>query len=138
MVTESAEELIKHFTAADIDSVSDILLEKVSDSFLDKCLAKRLLTIEAKPLVNALARAERLGYDSSDSIILEDRHERVVVQEAFPGAPATSVPVTAQLRSNPPPQGPTSHLQCGLCFRTFPYHAAFDYVSSPTKWNALS
>jgi hypothetical protein len=138
MVTESAEELIKHFTTTDLDSVADILLEKASDSFLDKCLAKRLLTIGAKPLVNALARAERLGYDHTDNIILEDRHERVVVQEAFPGAPATTVPATAQPRTSPSPQGPTAHLQCGLCFRTFPYQAAFDYVSNPTKWNALN
>src|SRR4051812_26286103 len=105
MVAESAEELIKHFTTVDLDSIADLLLEKASDRFLDKCLEKRLLTIEAKPLVNALARAERLGYDRTD-IILEDRHERVVVQEAFPGAPvsvpAASTPTTAQPRPTQP------------------------------------
>ncbi|KAK1825683.1 hypothetical protein QBC39DRAFT_270563 [Podospora conica] len=126
MVAESAEELIKHFTTVDLDSIADVLLEKASDSFLDKCLAKRLLTIEAKPLVNALARAERLGYAPTDNIILEDRHERVVVQEAFPGA-KVSIPTTAPPRPNPPPQVPTTQLQCNRCFRTFPYQAAFDY-----------
>ena len=136
MVAESGEELIKHFTTADLDTVADVLLEKASDSFLDKCLAKRLLTIEAKPLVNALARAERLGYDPTD-VVLEDRHERVVVQEAFPGAPApapkNSTPINAQSGLS----APAPMMQCNRCFRTFSSQISFDYVSAPASSNGI-
>jgi len=131
MVTESREELIDHFTVADLDTVADRIIAKASDSFLDKCLEKRLLTIEAKPLINALAKAERLGYDPND-IVQEDHHERVIPQEAYPGAASATAPTFSQQPPSQPPQSyspanPTT--QCGRCFRTFTYPSSHDYVS---------
>ncbi|KAK0620398.1 hypothetical protein B0T14DRAFT_496938 [Immersiella caudata] len=132
MVTESRDDLIDHFTVSDLDAVVDRILAKASDSFLDKCLEKRLLTIEAKPLINALAKAERLGYDPSD-VVQEDHHERVIPQEAFPGAGPATAATFAQQRPNPPPQPSQSYSpaaqtsQCGRCFRTFGYLEAYNY-----------
>lgn len=135
MVTESKDELINHFSAADLDAVADQILSKASDSFLDKCLEKRLLTIEAKPLINALAKAERLGYDPSD-MVQEDQHERVIPQEAYPGAGSTAASYSqrpAQPTQTQPVHSPSNpQLQCARCFRTFVYQAPYEYVSSPT------
>ncbi|KAK3688350.1 hypothetical protein B0T22DRAFT_151020 [Podospora appendiculata] len=141
MVLESKNELIGHYETQDIDEVADIIISKASNSFLDKCLEKRLLTIEAKPLINALATAQRLGYETGD-VIQEDHHERVIPQEAFPGAGA-SVVVNgfAQARPQPPqpqpqhaPQQqqvsyPPAHqqLQCMGCYRTFSHPSAYEY-----------
>ncbi|KAK7226507.1 hypothetical protein V2G26_014510 [Clonostachys chloroleuca] len=72
MVTSSLPQILGHCTTEDYDRVADVLISKVSLEFLDKALARRLETIEARSLVNALARAERLGYDVSD--IVEDRN----------------------------------------------------------------
>ncbi|KXX83394.1 hypothetical protein MMYC01_200169 [Madurella mycetomatis] len=126
MVAESRDEIIGHFTAADLDQVADLIISKASDSFLDKCLEKRLLTIEAKPLVNALAKAERLGYDPND-VVQEDQHERAIPQEAYPGAAAAANGF--QSGPSPPSAGyPPQHpLQCMKCFRTFVHSSAYDH-----------
>lgn len=128
MVAESKQELIGHFTAADLDEVADFIVDKVSDSFLDKCLAKRLLTIEAKPLINALAKAERLGYESND-MVQDDQHERVIPQEAYPGAAAAANGYQSQPPSQPPSKYPAQQqLQCMKCFRTFVHASAYEHV----------
>lgn len=57
----------------DLDSVSDILLKKTSNDLMDKIMAQRLATIESRSLLNMLARAERLGYNSAD--VIEDGDE---------------------------------------------------------------
>jgi hypothetical protein len=133
MVSESKHELLEHFTTEALDEVADLIIAKASDSFLDKCLEKRLLTIEAKPLINALAKAERLGYEPGD-IVQDDQHERVIPQEAYPGAGAA--PNGSHVHtSQPPPAGPhpsQGQLQCLKCFRTFLHAAACDYVSRPS------
>ncbi|KAK7420467.1 hypothetical protein QQZ08_010383 [Neonectria magnoliae] len=72
MVKVSKQHIVHHLSAEDFDEVADSLLNKVSSSFLDKALARRFETIPARQLVNALARAERLGYDVQD--IVEDKH----------------------------------------------------------------
>jgi len=134
MVAESREELVDHFTSADLDGVVDKILAKASDSFLDKCLEKRLLTIEAKPLINALAKAERLGYDPGD-YVQEDQHERVIPQEAYPGA-ATSNPGNPQQRTAQPTQTwdqTSPPLQCMKCLRTFQSLNSYEYVSAPLR-----
>ncbi|KAK8138678.1 hypothetical protein PG984_002058 [Apiospora sp. TS-2023a] len=66
MVSESKDAIIAHFEPADIDAVADAILDKASDHFLDKALERRLATIDARSLIDALARAERLGYESND------------------------------------------------------------------------
>ncbi|KAL2259334.1 hypothetical protein VTK26DRAFT_7040 [Humicola hyalothermophila] len=126
MVSESKHELIQHFTTADLDEVADLIISKASDSFLDKCLEKRLLTIEAKPLINALAKAERLGYDSSD--IIQDAHnERVIPQEAYPGAVTATDGYRGQPGQLPHAQSPQQQAQCMRCYRTFVATSAYDY-----------
>lgn len=76
MISEARDELMNLFTADDIDIVAQIILDRASDNFLDKALVKRLHTIEARPLVNALANAGRLGYEPSD--VVENNGERVI------------------------------------------------------------
>lgn len=116
MVLESKHELISHFSTADLDDVSDAIINKASDAFLDKCLNARLLTIEAKPLITALARAERLGYNPAD--VVEEQHERVM-------------PTTQAARPPPPPSQSThaGRLQCMGCYRIFTHQAPYEYVS---------
>lgn len=128
MVAESKHELIGHFTPTDIDQVADLIISKASDDFLDKCLEKRLMTIEAKPLINALAKAERLGYDPSDMVEV-DPHERVIPQEAYPGATTAVAGYQAPGSQPPPAYQAQNPLQCMKCFRTFTHSSAFDYVS---------
>lgn len=130
IVTESKHEIINHFTTELLDEVADLIISKASDSFLDKCLAKRLLTIEAKPLINALAAAERLGYEPGD-IIQEEQRERVIPQEAYPGATAAANGQSAgpDQPSAAYPQPSRKQLQCMKCFRTFVHTSAFGYVS---------
>lgn len=130
MVTESKHELMAHFSADALDEVADIIISKASNSFLDKCLEKRLLTIEAKPLINALAKAERLGYEPGD-VVQDDQHERVIPQEAYPGAAAGANGHQAPPSQPSPafPQTGQGQLQCMKCFRTFMHASAFNHVS---------
>jgi hypothetical protein len=130
MVTESKHELMAHFTAEALDEVAEIIISKASDNFLDKCLEKRLLTIEAKPLINALAKAERLGYEPGD-VVQDGQHERVIPQEAYPGAAAGTNGHQPPPSQPPPafPQTGQSQLQCMKCFRTFTHASAHNHVS---------
>ncbi|KAK3953413.1 hypothetical protein QBC32DRAFT_369414 [Pseudoneurospora amorphoporcata] len=114
MVLESKHELISHFSTADLDDVADVIINKASDAFLDKCLNARLLTIEAKPLLTALAKAERLGYNPAD--IVEEQHERVM-------------PTTQAARPPPPTSQSTyaGRLQCMGCYRVFTHQAPYEY-----------
>ncbi|KAJ4300174.1 hypothetical protein N0V88_002843 [Collariella sp. IMI 366227] len=134
MVTESKHELAAHFTTELLDEVADVLIAKASDSFLDKCLEKRLLTIEAKPLINALAKAERLGYEPGD-IVQDDQNERVIPQEAYPGANGhplqAAAPAVAPTATPVHPPPATHTLQCLKCFRTFEHTSAYDYHRHP-------
>lgn len=129
MVAESKMELMAHFTAEALDEVADLIINRASDQFLDKCLEKRLLTIEAKPLINALAKAERLGYEPGD-VVQDDQHERVIPQEAYPGAATAANGFSSHAAQPPPayPQPGSQQLQCMKCFRTFLHASAYDYV----------
>ncbi|PFH57941.1 hypothetical protein XA68_14366 [Ophiocordyceps unilateralis] len=68
MVRASKNQILAHLTTQDMDELADMILAKASDDFLDKAMARRLETIRARRLVNALARAERLGYDVRDIV----------------------------------------------------------------------
>ncbi|KAJ4361185.1 hypothetical protein N0V85_009432 [Neurospora sp. IMI 360204] len=115
MVLDSKHELISHFSKADLDDVADVIINKASETFLDKCLNARLRTIEAKPLLTALAKAERLGYNPAD--IVEEQHERVM-------------PTSQAARPPPPPQSTyPSRLQCMGCFRVFTHQAPYEYAT---------
>ncbi|KAF9869730.1 hypothetical protein CkaCkLH20_12773 [Colletotrichum karsti] len=99
IVSEGKADLIKWMKATDLDEVSDLILAKASDTFLDKALVMRLPSIEARRLVNALARAERLGYDKND--IVENEH---VIPTVAPGAPPANPPPPPA--SSAPPAAP--------------------------------
>ncbi|KAH6635124.1 hypothetical protein B0J18DRAFT_38852 [Chaetomium sp. MPI-SDFR-AT-0129] len=114
LVDTARRDIVAHFSAEALDDVADLIISKASDKFLDKCLEKRLLTIGAKPLINALAAAERLGYEPSDMVQVEP-NERVIPQ-APPSQPAPT---------NPPQNHPVA--QCLKCFRTFAYPSAHEY-----------
>ncbi|PHH70250.1 hypothetical protein CDD83_5485 [Cordyceps sp. RAO-2017] len=91
----SRPHIMAHVTSQDLDELADAVLAKASNKFLDKGMARRLETIRARQLVNALARAERLGYDVRD--IVEEKTaygaEHVVPS---PGAlPAMGMPPQA-------------------------------------------
>ncbi|KPM43867.1 hypothetical protein AK830_g2722 [Neonectria ditissima] len=115
MIKVSKEHVVEHLSAEDLDEVADSLLNKVSSGFLDKALARRFETIPARQLVNALARAERLGYDIQD--IVEDKHggEHVIpslhslVVPSVPSQPKLA-PATAMQETPVPvpilPRGP--------------------------------
>uniref|UniRef100_L2FDQ0 Uncharacterized protein n=1 Tax=Colletotrichum fructicola (strain Nara gc5) TaxID=1213859 RepID=L2FDQ0_COLFN len=81
IVSEGKADLVGWLKPADLDELADNILSKASDQFLDKALVTRLPKIEARRLVNALARANRLGYDAND--IVENEH-------VTPTAPAQS------------------------------------------------
>ncbi|WZH39872.1 uncharacterized protein QYS62_000798 [Fusarium acuminatum] len=76
LVQKSKRELIGHLSMSDLDELADLILPRASSEFLDRALARRLETIPARQLVNALARAERLGYDVHD--IVHEHNERVI------------------------------------------------------------
>ncbi|KAL3962146.1 hypothetical protein ACCO45_003669 [Purpureocillium lilacinum] len=105
MVRTGKDSVVAHFTTEDLDAVSDAILAKASHRFLDKALARRLETIRARPLVNALARAERLGYDVRDIVEETNGGEHVLPSlHLVPNPPAPPKPVPSQqLPSRPGP-----------------------------------
>lgn len=129
MVATAKNEIIELITVAELDQLADRILAKASSSFLDKALEKRLQSIEAKRLINALARAERLGYEPSD---VQDENDHP------PEATASSMNLilqSQQVQKSPAaipsmnsPQIPSpTILRCDICFRRFSYHSAYDY-----------
>ncbi|KAI1208711.1 uncharacterized protein F4807DRAFT_429069 [Annulohypoxylon truncatum] len=136
MVAESKHEIISHLTTPDLDELADEILEKASDYFLDCALERRLKTIDARSLINALARAERLGYENSDIIedhkkdesnfnptpALFDPSPHPVVDPAPRLQHRPSMPSVQQGRGLAPPI-----LQCPLCWRKFDSTQPYEY-----------
>lgn len=129
MVGDCRDEIARLFTQADLDAVAGILINNASDAFLDMCLSKRLPTIEAKTLINALARAERLGYDEND-IVDDNVHEQPMSHPVAPIPPTTPAHASAP-RPALPAHPPQQRMQCMECFRTFRYASAYHHVSTP-------
>ncbi|KAJ2973605.1 hypothetical protein NUW58_g8894 [Xylaria curta] len=144
LVFEAKHEIASHLRPQDLDDIAPEIVKKFSNQFLDKALEYRLGTIDAQSLINALARAERLGYTKSD--VIEDRKE-IVVPTAQMHSPEVSY---ASLLSGPgahpqpppaaPPQGslfdqpqptrnasPTTELKCKLCWRHFKHAKPYEY-----------
>lgn len=109
MVKASKLQIALHLDSQDLDDMADAILAKASSKFLDKALAKRLETIEGRQLINALARAERLGYDTSDIVEQGAGREHVVPlmqqQPQYPGVKQSHV--RSHLTSSAPRQTPT-------------------------------
>jgi hypothetical protein len=140
MVNECKEEIVKHLTTQSLDEVSDLILKIASDDFLDKCLAARLQTIEATPLINALATAERLGFESGDIVDQGQPHEQVVPQQQYAAhygatlygtqsAQQGSGEWTPNRRGKEQVPVPDGALRCPQCGRGFQEPATYQYVS---------
>ncbi|KAK8089135.1 hypothetical protein PG997_004096, partial [Apiospora hydei] len=145
MVSESHDAIIAHFGPADLDSVADAILDKASDAFLDKALERRLATIDARSLIDALARAERLGYESNDvngdngttasppvqTPTIQGNHSYQFQQQAQQQMPhqefARSSPTSLMPPAPPPKQ--QSSLQCPLCWRKFAAAPPYEFVT---------
>ncbi|KAI0898435.1 hypothetical protein F4806DRAFT_494095 [Annulohypoxylon nitens] len=132
MVAESKHEIISHLITPDLDELADEILEKASNFFLDRALEKRLRTIDARSLINALARAERLGYENSD--IIEDRKDNFNPAPAHFDPSPHPIPDQApglQHRPSLPSlqqgRGPPPILQCPLCWRKFDSTQPYEY-----------
>lgn len=128
MVSNCKQEIVEKWSTRDIDDIAPALLAKASNAFLDQCLALRLQTIDAKPLIQALAKAERLGYEPND-ILLSEQQERVIPNTQLGHAPPVSTS-TARPTGAAVPRARPDQLQCLKCFRTFTKKSYFDFVSS--------
>jgi hypothetical protein len=150
MVNECKEEIVKHLTMESLDQVSDLILKNASEGFLDKCLAFRLQTIEATPLINALAKAERLGFESGDIVDQGVPNEQVIQHEqpnannhyyatALPNGTQSSAPSNGgyppHRRGKEHVPAPDGELRCPQCARWFEDLEAYQYVrrSSPLQ-----
>ncbi|KAI1300291.1 hypothetical protein F5Y03DRAFT_231076 [Xylaria venustula] len=150
MVREAKSEIFAHLQPQDLEELvptmladfSDQILNNCSDEFLDKALEQRLKTIDARSLINALARAERLGYESSD--VLEDRPERVVPAVQMPSHGLPQISLNTVTQPQPPPATPAAisptqyrqpaqhapaatDLVCRLCWRQFQQTKTYQY-----------
>ncbi|KAH7225931.1 hypothetical protein BKA60DRAFT_482218 [Fusarium oxysporum] len=108
LVQKSKRELLGHLNASDFDELADLILPRVSTQFLDRALARRLETIPARQLVNALARAERLGYDVKDIVqehnehVIPSLHSLPVQPQPQPMGPLTNTALSARQYHTPP------------------------------------
>ncbi|CAK7236090.1 hypothetical protein SBRCBS47491_009517 [Sporothrix bragantina] len=119
LVKNAKAEIVAHMSSADIDEVTNQILAQASDRFLDAALEMRLRTIDAKPLINALARAERLGYEPGD--IVEEPlggQERVIPQD---------MPQGVQQPPPPPSAATPFRRQCQMCSRLFSEEPPYVY-----------
>ncbi|KAI1083141.1 hypothetical protein F5B20DRAFT_528719 [Whalleya microplaca] len=130
MVADGKHELVAHLKTNDLDELVDNILGRASDDFLDRAMEKRLRTIDARSLINALARAERLGYENSD--VLDDHREKVAaaVPPMRPEHP-TQHQQYQHRPTQPPsqarPERPPTLLQCRLCWRQFRRSQHYEY-----------
>lgn len=121
LIAAAKTQIVEQMTTADLDELMPLLLSKASVAFYDKCLEERLRTIDAKRLINALARAERLGYEPSDVTEVQDDEQDTAHSAKHPNPPSQPVSVT------PAPANPGPLPHCGICFRRFPAQSAFDH-----------
>ncbi|KAJ4164259.1 hypothetical protein LMH87_005940 [Akanthomyces muscarius] len=115
LVKHSASQIAKHLKMAELDMIAPLLLPKLSPAFLDKALALRLESIQGQQLVNALGRAERLGYDVRDVVTGNasgpPRQEKVIPTANPIPVPSTSMlPRASQAPQQPGPGSPSVDL----------------------------
>lgn len=128
MIVAAKHDIIDQMTPADLDQLADRILAKASNSFLDKALELRIRTIEAVPLINALARAERLGYESSDVVEDPSAYGGPPAAQPIPGRvmPSPTSTVVPPVPASQPPVS-TMPLHCGICFRKFNYQSSYEH-----------
>ncbi|KAK2001014.1 hypothetical protein LX36DRAFT_653843 [Colletotrichum falcatum] len=140
IVQAGKHDLVGLMSQSDLDEVADKIISKASNTFLDKALVARLPTIDARRLVNALARAERLGYDANDIVknervipSLPDSTPVVAAQQRGPSQLAHSPraqtvgQVLAGLGPQPLDSIDPSTPRCPLCQRGFPGQDAYSH-----------
>lgn len=103
MIKAAKYEIARQFDRQDLDDIVEFVSGKASDEFLDKLLARRLETIEGRQLINALARAERLGYNAEDII---EQNGQVGREHVIPSLPHARPP--ALMTPTPHHQTPQS------------------------------
>lgn len=115
MVKASKHQIVKHLSATDFDELDDAILPSVSNSFLDKALSRRLETISGHDLINALARAERLGYNVQDVVAGNQGGRGEHVIPSLPPANNHMPPIQPYAgqyhHHGPPPPPPPPHHQ---------------------------
>ncbi|KAL7925112.1 hypothetical protein ACQKWADRAFT_285075 [Trichoderma austrokoningii] len=94
IVKTSGREIAKHFGTEDLDQAADLFGPRFSPQFQDRVMAARLETIGAQDLINALSRAERLGYHIND----------IVQKQPGPGG-ETVIPSMSAVPPVPPHNG---------------------------------
>ncbi|KAK2613107.1 hypothetical protein N8I77_000036 [Diaporthe amygdali] len=124
MISAAKNEIVDAMTPADIDAVAAHLLTKASDAFLDAALELRLKSINAKRLINALARAERLGYEPGD--VQAEDNDTTASQPPVHQEPVMAPQSTAQMPAHPG-QPTAQALYCGMCFRKFNHQSAYEH-----------
>ncbi|MBE3041634.1 hypothetical protein IMZ48_03450 [Candidatus Bathyarchaeota archaeon] len=67
-VQEARWEVMSQLSPAAPQEMEKTVVDKAPDTLLDLAIQKRLPTIRPRPLLNMLAKSERLGYDASDII----------------------------------------------------------------------
>lgn len=124
----AAKHLVPYFSTVDFDSTATQILDRCSDKFLDNALERRLKTISARELINALAKAERLGYEHGD--ILDENLERIIggIPGAPPALPSQPLPQPPQTQYMQQPQQPLQ-LRCSDCGGIFHDRGSYDHVS---------
>ena len=138
MVAGSKHEVIDHFKSNDLDEVSDLILSRCSNDFLDKALDRRLKTIDARSLIDALARAERLGYENGNEA--DNQRDRahpaapsMDMSQHYNGINAKSMQQRSNLQASSSGRLPESvPLQCRMCWRKFTSTAPYEYVCAIT------
>lgn len=137
LVSTAKARILEHFRPSDYDEMADVILTRVSTKFQDRVLAQRVETIDAKSLVNTLARAERLGFSVDD--VLDERPvtngsgktEQVI--PSLKGLPLQQLrqpqPQQQQQASLSTTQGSNGLVQCGACKRPCSGMEALNYHS---------
>ncbi|WQF77486.1 hypothetical protein CDEST_02500 [Colletotrichum destructivum] len=137
IISAGKHELIDWMSQAELDEVADKIIAKASNTFLDKALVVRLRTIEARRLVNTLARAERLGYNADDIVenehvipslqgnpsLQQQQHHQQLQQQQVSTQPRMSM----QYAAPSPGHADPSSMRCQKCQHVFSEQAAFGY-----------
>lgn len=142
LVATAKGQLLSHFQQSDFDEVADVILKKVSTRFLDRALAQRVETIEARNLVNVLASAERLGF-SVDDIVEEHprtngsgKTESVIPSlEGLPLQQLSQPPQQQPREEVPEPDAGIGIIECGACKRPCSGVEALTYHSKKAACN---
>ncbi|CZR61765.1 uncharacterized protein PAC_11662 [Phialocephala subalpina] len=135
------------------------ILKHVSTDVLDQALAERLKTVDAKDLVNYLARANRLGYGPDDVLDEADEHVTCIIASTSQEVPEVLQVEVPRPQRNIPPSQPNAQNDmqqdpllleqqrnrtvvekkyaqigtCPECHETFPTFAGYTYHVSKKK-----